>query len=124
MGSRRPIVSAHDFGVLSGIPMMAAVSWTTAERTWNTVARNASHYAGAILSRSPEKIAQRVREIAGKHDLPLTPSEIAQQLVTFEIETAMQIIRGHAPKRWVPDISIEGEANLETELSEEGVLWE
>ena len=86
MGSRRPIVSAHDFGVLSGIPMMAAVTWTTAERTWNTVARNAGPYAGAILSRSPEKIAQRVREIAGKHDLPLTPSEIAQQLVTFEIE--------------------------------------
>ena len=126
MGSRRPIVSAHDFGVLSGIPMMAAVTWTTAERTWNTVARNAGPYAGAILSRSPEKIAQRVREIAGKHDLPLKPSEIAQQLVTFEIETAMQIIRGHAPMRWVPDISIEGEAYLETALSagRGAILWD
>ena len=126
MGSRRPIFSAHDFGVLAGIPMMAVLSWATTERTWNTVARNASPYAGAILSRGPKKIAQRVREIAGKHDLPLTPPEIAQQLVTYEIETAMQTIRGHAPMRWVPDISIEGEAHLEAALSagRGAILWD
>ncbi len=124
--SRRLIVSAHDFGVLAGLPMMAAVSWTTGERTWNTVARKAAPYAGAILSRSPEQIAQRVREIAGNRDLSLPPSEIAQQLVTFEIETAMQMVRSHAPTRWVPEILVEGKAHLDSALAagRGAILWD
>ena len=126
MRSQRPIVSAHDFGVLAGLPMMAAVSWTTGERTWNTVARKAAPYAGAILSRSPEQIAQRVREIAGNRDLSLPPSEIAQQLVACEIETAMQMVRSHAPTRWVPEILVEGKAHLDSALAagRGAILWD
>ena len=106
--------------------MMAAISWATGERTWNTIARNAAPYAGAILSRSSDRIAQRVREIVGNHDLPLTSHEVAQQLVTCEIETAMQVVRCHAPMRWVPDISIEGEAHLKTALAagRGAILWD
>ena len=126
MRSRRPIVSAHDFGVLAGLPMMAAVSWTTGERTWNTVAQKAAPYAGAILSRSPEQITQRVREIAGNRDLSLPPSEIAQQLVACEIETAMQMVRSHAPTRWVPEILVEGKAHLDSALAagRGAILWD
>ena len=126
MRSQRPIVSAHDFGVLAGLPMMAAVSWTTGERTWNTVAQKAAPYAGAILSRSPEQIAQRVREIAGNRDLSLPPSEIAQQLVACEIETAMQMVRSHAPTRWVPEILVEGKAHLDSALAagRGAILWD
>ena len=106
--------------------MMAAVSWTTGERTWNTVARKAAPYAGAILSRSPEQIAQRVREIAGNRDLSLPPSEIAQQLVACEIETAMQMVRSHAPTRWVPEILVEGKAHLDSALAagRGAILWD
>ena len=126
MRSQRPIFSAHDFGVLAGLPMMAAVSWTTGERTWNTVAQKAAPYAGAILSRSPEQIAQRVREIAGNRDLSLPPSEIAQQLVACEIETAMQMVRSHAPTRWVPEILVEGKAHLDSALAtgRGAILWD
>ena len=106
--------------------MMAAISWATGERNWNTIARKAAPYAGAILSRSSDRIAQRVREIVGNHDLPLTSHEVAQQLVTCEIETAMQVGRCHAPMRWVPDISIEGEAHLKTALAagRGAILWD
>ena len=106
--------------------MMAAVSWTTGERTWNTVAQKAAPYAGAILSKSPEQIAQRVREIAGNRDLSLPPSEIAQQLVACEIETAMQMVRSHAPTRWVPEILVEGKAHLDSALAagRGAILWD
>ena len=113
VGRRRSIFNVQDFGVLIGVPMMAAISLTTGERNC-TIARKAAPYAGAILSRSSDRIAQRVREIVGNHDLPLTSHEVAQQLVTCEIETAMQVVRCHAPMRWVPEISIEGEMHLKT----------
>ena len=126
VGRRRSIFNVQDFGVLIGVPMMAAISWTTGERNWNTIARKAAPYAGAILSRSSDRIAQRVREIVGNHDLPLTSHEVAQQLVTCEIETAMQVVRCHAPMRWVPEISIEGETHLKTALAagRGAILWD
>ncbi|MEC8698372.1 MAG: hypothetical protein VXY20_03370 [Pseudomonadota bacterium] len=67
-----------------------------------------------------------MREIVGNHDLPLTSHEVAQQLVTCEIETAMQVVRSHAPMPWVPDISIEGETHLKTALAagRGAILWD
>ena len=123
--SQRPIVRPMILAS-SPDPMMAAVSWTTGERTWNTVAQKAAPYAGAILSRSPEQIAQRVREIAGNRDLSLPPSVIAQQLVACEIETAMQMVRSHAPTRWVPEIIVEGKAHLDSALAtgRGAILWD
>lgn len=122
----RSTVSAHDFGVLFGLPFMAAVSWSTGEATWRYIAKHAAPFAGAILSRDQNALRRRINEVAGQRSFPLPLKDISLQLVANEIETALHVVRSHSPIEWRPDISVDGEEHLTAALNrgKGAILWD
>ena len=121
-----PLVSGKDLALLAGLPFLALTSWLTDEPTWRRIGRNAARRCGGILSRDSEAIVARVSEVAGKRALALPPSEISQELIANEIESAFQVIREHSPSRWRPEIEVEGEEHLREALArgDGAIVWD
>ena len=122
----RKYVSLEDIRFLFLFPILALSSFLMNEVGWFFVSKKISKFCGGLLSRSPKKIEEKVKEIGSKYNLTATPMEISNALVANEIETKFQIIRCHLPFHWKPKIVILGEDHIKLALDKKNgaILWD
>jgi lauroyl/myristoyl acyltransferase len=121
-----PLITAGDFGLAIGLPLLALTAWLTPERAWTSLARALAPHAGAVLSRGRRDLAARVEAVAGADRLPCPADAVAVELAASEIERNLQVLRDHLPIRWRPDIDIIGLEHLHAAMDKGrgAILWD
>ncbi|MDH5748757.1 MAG: hypothetical protein OEY85_05555, partial [Rhodospirillales bacterium] len=111
------LITGHDIGIAVGMPFLAMTAWLLPQRTWQAFARAIAPFLGAALSRNPREIKSCVGRIAGSRTMPLSPQEIAKELVACEIQKNFQTMRDYLPWRWRPRITLKGNENIQAALA-------
>jgi len=122
----KDLISLNDLAIFLGMPFLSALALMTDDEGWNAFARNVVAGANAIISRSPESLARRMREIGATPHMRISAEDAAREVAANEILTTIQILRDSLPGRWRPAIEIAGEEHLISALDrgKGAILWD
>jgi lauroyl/myristoyl acyltransferase len=121
-----PLILPVDFGLLAGIPLMAAASWLLPVTAWEKLAYACAPYVAGVIPRSQENLIRVMEKTIGNRPMTMSTKEAARRLIASEIVKNFQFTRDHLPGRWHPKITIDGREHIDKglETGKGVILWD
>jgi hypothetical protein len=116
--------NATDLAALTGLPVLTALAWATAESSWPFVG-NAMAPLAAPFSIGSDKLAECVATLLALRDGAVGGARILRNVLSHQVEETLQLLACHRPGGWRPTVELHGVDHLLKALAGGcgAVLW-
>lgn len=121
-----PVFAAADLATLLGLPFLLTLSWLLPERWWPGFARAVAPLAGPMVAGDRAALPAIIaRTIGARASRPDSPEAILTGLAAEQVLLQLQLLRGHRPGGWNPEIRLEGREHVAAarERGQGAILW-
>ncbi len=123
---RARLAAPGDFAVALGLPLVAAISWLTPERSWPAISRAFGPFYGPVLATGGRAaIARRLQHYVAGGPLAGAMENVLRDVAVEDIRSLIGLLRDYRPGGWKPAIELAGRDHVERALGRRrgAILW-